>query len=52
MIGQLKDEFHSTNEQNKKIQILTVLPKSWTIQQIHSEFGATHYMAKKAKHLV
>ena len=47
IIGQLKDEFHPTNEQSKKIQILTVLPKSWTIKQIHTEFGATHYMAKK-----
>ena len=52
IIGQLKDEFHSTNQRSKKMQILTVLPKSWTIQQIHTEFGATYYMARKAKHLV
>ena len=52
IIGQLKDEFHSTKQQSKKIQICTVLPKCWSIQQILTEFGATKYRARKAKDLV
>ena len=36
----------------KKVQILTILPKSWPIRKIQSEFGAANYMAQKAKDLV
>ena len=34
------------------MQILAILPKSWPIRKVQSEFGATNYMARKAKDLV
>ena len=52
IIKQLKEEFHTTTQQSKKIQILTVLPKSWSIKQVQTEFGTSSYMARKAKNLV
>ena len=36
----------------KKLQVLTVLPKSWTVQKVQEEFGASNYMIRKAKALV
>ena len=44
IIEQLKEEFHSTTQQSKKIQILTVLPKSWSIKQVQTELGTSNYM--------
>ena len=52
MIKQLKDKFHSSTNRSTKIQILTLLPMSWTIKRIEIEFGTTNYMARKAKKLV
>ena len=49
IIKQLKEEFHSTTQRSKKVQILTILPKSWSIQ---TEFGTSNYMARRAKNLV
>ena len=51
MVRQLKEKF-STAERSKKIQILTVLPKSWSIRKIQLEFGTSNFMARKAKELV
>ena len=31
------------------MQILTMLPKSWSISKIQAEFGASNFMARKAK---
>lgn len=52
MLAQLKEKFHSSTEKSEKVQILTVLPRSWSIRRIQSEFGASNYMVRKAKHLV
>lgn len=52
MLQQLKEKFHSTPQNSIKVQILTVLPKSWSIQRIQMEFGASNFMARKAKQLV
>ena len=52
MIMQLKEKFNSTTEKSEKVQVLTVLPKSWPAKRIQSEFGASNYMARKAKNLV
>ena len=34
IIAQLKDKFHSPIKRSKKVQILTVLPKNWSIKRI------------------
>ncbi len=52
IIRQLKDKFQSTTEKSEKVQILTVLPKSWTVRKVQSEFGASNYMVRRAKELV
>ena len=51
IIKQLKEKF-STATRSEKIQILTVLPKSWSIRKIQQEFGTSNFMARKAKELV
>ena len=45
-------KFHETQQKNVKVQILTVLPMSWSIKKIESEFKASNYMARKVKALV
>ena len=52
MLQQLKEKFHSTSQNSEKVQILTVLPKSWSIQKIQTEFGVSNFMARKVKQLV
>ena len=52
IIKQLKEKFHTTSERSEKVQILTVLPRSWSIKKIESEFSASNYMIRKAKELV
>lgn len=34
------------------MQILTVLPKSWSVKRIQKEFNTTNFMARQAKELV
>ena len=52
IIQQLKEKFHSTSESSVKVQVLTVLPMRWSINRIQEEFGASNYMARRAKQLV
>lgn len=52
IISQLKEKFKSTTNKSVQMQILTTLPKSWTINQIEKEFGVTNFIARKAKNLV
>lgn len=52
MISQLKEKFQETNSSSVKVQILTLLPKTWSIRKIQEEFGVTYYMARKSKILV
>ena len=52
IIMQLKDKFRATTERGEQLQILTVLPQSWTRKQIQAEFGVSDYMARKSKQLV
>ena len=51
IISQLKEKY-STATRSEKLQILTVVPKSWSIRKIESEFGASNYIVRKAKELV
>ena len=39
IILQLKEKFQTTIKRSEQLQILTVLPRSWTRKQIQSEFG-------------
>ena len=41
-----------TTYRSEKIQILTVLPNSWSLCKIMQEFGVSNYMARCAKNLV
>ena len=43
----LKYKFHETESAATKIQILTLKPKSWTINETERFFGATNYQVKK-----
>lgn len=52
IITQLKDKFKITKKRSEELQILTVLPKSWSIKRIEQEFHVTNYMARQAKKLV
>jgi len=52
MINQLKDKFKSCKLRSEKIQVLTVLPKSWTRRKVVEEFQVSEYMVRKAKTLV
>ena len=52
IILQLKEKFQTTTKRSEQLQILTVLPRSWTRKQIQSEFGVSDYMARKCKQLV
>ena len=37
---------------SEKVQVLTVLPKRWSVRKVQSECGASNYMVQKAKQLV
>ena len=39
MIQQLKERFVSCELASQNVQVLTVLPKSWSIRKIEQEFG-------------
>ena len=51
IVTQLKEKF-STANRSEKVQILTVLPRSWSIRKIQTEFGASNFTVRKAKALV
>ncbi|KAL5505266.1 hypothetical protein EMCRGX_G006670 [Ephydatia muelleri] len=52
IISQLKEKFQSTTKRSELVHILTVLPKSWSVQRIMKEFGTSKRMARRAKELV
>ena len=52
IIEQLKEKFHSTSERSIKVQVLTVLPKRWSVRKIQTEFDTSNFMARRAKQLV
>ena len=51
MILQLKEKFQTMTKRSEQLQILTILPQSWTKKQIQAEFGVTDYMARKVNSL-
>ncbi|KAG1681437.1 Chimeric ERCC6-PGBD3 protein [Nymphon striatum] len=52
LIDQLKEKYKESKERSIKMQILTVLPKSWTIRRIEEEFEVSNWMARAAKKLM
>ena len=52
IIEQLKEKFKICSKNSEKLQILTILPKSWTWIKIMEEFKVSEYMVRKAKKLV
>lgn len=53
MLTQLKIKYHQFGtSRDIKIQMLTILPKSWNISEIVSAMNCTRYMAKMTKKLV
>ena len=44
IIKQLKEKFNTTAERSEKVQVLTVLPKSWSMRKVQAKFGASDYM--------
>ena len=52
IVKQLKDKFKTTTLRSEQIQILTVLPQSWSLNKIQREFGVSNYMARKSNELV
>jgi hypothetical protein len=53
MINQLKEKFKNENtKRSEQIQILTILPKSWSIRKMASEFNTTRHTASIAKKIV
>ena len=51
IVSQLREKF-PTATRSEKMQILTVLPKSWSVKRIQEEFKTTNFMARQAKKLV
>ena len=41
IILQLKEKFQATTKRSEQLQILTVLPLSWTRKRIKDEFGVS-----------
>lgn len=52
IIEQLKSKYATASSRNEKVQILSVLPKSWTHSQIQKEFHASYHLAYTTKKLV
>lgn len=53
MIMQLKEKFNlPSTSTNDKLKVLSVLPKSWSVNQIVNEFNAPHHTVKQMKRLV
>ena len=48
LMFELKTKFQQTTSLNEKIQILTLKPKSWTIEQTVKFFNATTYQVRTA----
>ncbi len=51
-IEQLREKFKLSTSRSEQLQILTVLPQSWTLKKIQDVFRTSDYMARKSKQLV
>lgn len=52
MIAQIKEAFHASGTlYERKIELMTMLPKTWSISHMAQTIGSTYHMAKVAKNL-
>ena len=51
VILQLKHKFDVSEKVSEKVQVLTVLPQSWSIRKIQEEFGTKYRTAGLSKQL-
>ena len=51
MMSAFLEKFKSTNDFHIKMQILTSLPDSWSVNKICNMFGCSRYHAEKSKEL-
>ena len=49
IIRQLKEKFRLTSERSIRVQILTILPQSWSIRKIETEFGVSNFMGQASQ---
>jgi hypothetical protein len=52
LINRLKTKFESVSCTDDKVKILSLIPKSWSIEKICSEFNTSAYMVKLTRKLV
>lgn len=52
MMQQLKQKFATSSSYNEKMLVLSVVPKSWSISKIATEFNCTQHLARKTKSIV
>lgn len=52
VVDSLKAEFKKTNDRAKKIQLLSIVPNSWSIKKIQEEFDCPEYMVRTMRLLV
>lgn len=52
MLSQLKQKFNATTKISGRIMIMTVLPQSWSIRHIMTEFNTTYHMARTVKKII
>ena len=52
LIIKLKDKMKTVTSTQEKINILSLLPSSWSIQKIQNEFSVSQYLARQSKQLV
>lgn len=52
IIAQLKEKFKTLTKNSEKMQLLTILPKSWSILKMVEEFHISNFMAREVKKLV
>ncbi|XP_015127164.1 uncharacterized protein LOC107048497 [Diachasma alloeum] len=48
LVQEIKEKLKSANELSDKIQLLTMLPKSWSIAKILKTFNVPYYIARQA----
>lgn len=52
VLKNLKDSFSNCASREKKVKLLTCLPKSWSVRKIMREFNAPNYMVRQAKKIL
>lgn len=52
IVEQLRNKFELSTSRSEQLQILTVLPQNWTLQNIQHVFQTSDYMARRSKQLV